>query len=85
MNFKLEVKCEGGHTQSILVAGVSSREWAEIMCGLMDGTSDLYRSKPSDNPNSSIGKCASCGKQTKAEVTEEIVGSSFNVADKGLV
>lgn len=63
----IEVVCDNQHKQQIKYVGVS-REFAEMQCGLLDGTSPMYLFPP--GPESSIGKCGICGAKITAKVVE---------------
>lgn len=59
--------CEEGHTQQLHVDGMT-REWAESLAGLMDGTSSFYIRSPRSDDSSLIGKCGICGSQINCKV-----------------
>ncbi len=63
----LELLCANGHRDLLTIEGVS-REWVEVYCGIVDGTSPLYKHPP--GPESSIGKCGICGVPFKARVVD---------------
>ena len=65
----IEALCGNGHTQRIELRGYN-RQYAEAIAGLMDGTSDLYQTKPRDNPiiGSPLGRCGICGSWVECSV-----------------
>jgi len=56
------------HAKKIRVSSELGMEWAQMFAGLLDGSSQFYIYKP--GPNSPIGKCATCGGELSAEITE---------------
>lgn len=62
----IRATCERGHVQAIQVDAALGRRWAIQLAGLLDGTSDLFVSKP--DHNSMIGRCGICGAHLKCEV-----------------
>jgi hypothetical protein len=65
----IEAVCGNGHVQRISLQGYT-RQYAEQLAGLMDGTSDLYHTKPRDNPiiGSPLGRCGICGSWIECSV-----------------
>jgi predicted acyltransferase len=64
----ITARCVAGHEQVLTVDGRLGRRWAEILAGLLDGTSDVYVHQP--GPDSVIGKCGRCGAHIQCTVTE---------------
>jgi hypothetical protein len=79
--FIVEVVCESdpSHRAQVRVEGVS-REYAEQLAGIMDGTSEFYLYTPRDNPTpgSHLAHCQICGGWFRATVKEEIDGSQIS-------
>lgn len=63
------MRCEQGHTQTLLTPD-HSKEQAEMLAGLMDGTSRFYVLKPT--AESFMGRCATC----KTRFTSKLFGFS---------
>lgn len=68
MGIKVMCRCTNGHEMTITYNGLS-REFVDIQCGLLDGSSALYKFPPDDK--SPIGKCGICQCQIKCTVLEE--------------
>jgi hypothetical protein len=57
----IDARCSNGHVQQIVLSGYT-REHAQQLAALMDGTSELYFYKPREHPveGSKIGRCDIC-------------------------
>jgi len=52
--------CENQHTVNYALEGYT-RDTAVTLAAFLDGTSDIYKYKPADDPTSTIGRCGLCG------------------------
>ena len=72
-HMRIEVVCEAdpGHRWEIPLEGFS-REYAEQLAGIMDGTSPFYISPPRETPvdGSMMARCEVCGGWFRATVYE---------------
>lgn len=69
--FEITVRCSSQptkHAKKIRVDAQVGRAYVDTLAGLLDGSSPFYIYKP--GPNSTIGKCATCGAEITAEVQE---------------
>jgi hypothetical protein len=59
----LRLRCDQGHEQAIGLDPTYSRPAAELLAGILDGTSPAYLMPPRAMPGSMIGRCAwpDCG------------------------
>lgn len=69
MTYQANLKCEGGHEQTITYRGLE-RAFVEGCVGIMVGDPKYYAIDPTDSPY--IGKCGhpGCGKKVSAEIVE---------------
>lgn len=68
---RVTVRCKSHpekHAKILRVDPQLGLEFAQLMAGLLDGTSPMYIYKP--GPDSPIGKCATCGGQLETTVEE---------------
>jgi hypothetical protein len=64
----LTVRCIDKPTHVQQIKMQTTREYAELFAGLLDGTSTMYVHPP--GPESVIGKCGICGAQIRCVVEE---------------
>jgi hypothetical protein len=69
-NWLVSARCRGGHTQKLTI-GPCTKEWAESLAGLLDGTHPLYVTSPRDDANSQIAHCLTCGSLVDCTVTPD--------------
>jgi hypothetical protein len=70
MEIKVRAECSAGHIQEFTFIGMD-RDFVEGLCGLMDGSSPMYKYPP--GPESMIGKC-----QWQKMVTPEELANPFH-------
>lgn len=68
MDYFIEATCANGHSQVLQVSADLGGDYAFVLAGLLDGTSELYRFPP--GPESVISKCGICGATVACEVSE---------------
>jgi len=69
--FRITVRCEllpDVHAKILRIEHALGRELADLLAGLLDGTSPHYIHPP--GPGSPIGKCGVCGSKITATVKE---------------
>jgi predicted acyltransferase len=69
MNYLITARCDAGHGQVLTVAHRMGLAWAEVLAGLLDGSSSVYSYPP--EPESVLNKCGICGARIQCTVTEE--------------
>lgn len=69
---RLTVTCaqDSDHSKLLKISAELGMEWAQTFAELLCGTSPFYVHKP--GPNSSIGKCATCGGRLNYTLEEAI-------------
>ena len=74
MDYVITARCTNGHEQQLFVDGMLGYEWVKEHADLIDGTSSLYLAKPSEDPESMIGKCGICRARFYCNVTSSHQG-----------
>lgn len=59
MDFVIELRCEKCGVQAIKVQDMT-REMANDLAGMLDGTSPMYVHTPRDDPHSLLAHCVTC-------------------------
>lgn len=68
MSWQINLTCPKCGTQVIHTPKDYTREMAVDFAGLLDGSSPMFVKNPIGDPNTSIGKCATCGSQVHASL-----------------
>lgn len=69
--YQVNITCPKCGTNSITLPPDYTYEMAKDWCGIYDGSSSMYvAGNPRDDPNSLIGKCATCGRQVNCSIAE---------------
>jgi hypothetical protein len=70
-NFHVAIHCSNcDKTDYVVLSGVT-RDMVEMYCGLIDGTSPMYKFPPTQHSSTQIGKCLTCKQMFRARIVEE--------------
>lgn len=70
-HFRLIVRCDqqpDHHAKILRVDSIMGRPFVDLIAGVFDGRSPMYIYQP--GPQSTIGKCATCGSTLTSEIEE---------------
>jgi len=82
MDYVIVAECANGHEQQLFVDGMLGKDWVEEQAHILDGTSSLYLQKPSEDPESVVGKCGVCRASFSCKVTSSHQGQLDVQPDK---